>query len=208
MLLRFAVDGMAGFDKVRKVRRGERELDYGSLARDMVARASEPEVEVIAFPTHVTRVELGRKTTLEQVVSHLAGIPMGGTDCAQPMLWALEQRKAIDTFVVYTDNETWHGNIHPHEALQRYRNRTGIPAKLIVVGMTATQFSIAKPDDFGMLDVVGFDSAAPAIMADFSRLSSSLWCLPPDGPTSAGSRFEPVAPPQTSLARRSFSCAS
>ncbi len=141
----------------------------GSAAMAMVTLASEPEVDTIAFSTHVVRVELDRKAPLERVVSTLSGIPMGGTDCAQPMLWALERRKTVDTFVIYTDNETWHGNIHPHEALQRYRDRMGIPAKLIVVGMTATQFSIAKPDDAGMLDVVGFDSAAPAIMADFSR---------------------------------------
>jgi 60 kDa SS-A/Ro ribonucleoprotein len=35
--------------------------------------------------------------------------------------------------------------------------------------MTATEFSIANPDDAGMLDVVGFDTAAPAVMADFIR---------------------------------------
>ena len=35
--------------------------------------------------------------------------------------------------------------------------------------MTATEFSIADGDDAGMLDVVGFDSAAPAVMADFVR---------------------------------------
>ena len=29
--------------------------------------------------------------------------------------------------------------------------------------MTSTGFSIADPDDGGMLDVVGFDSAAPAV---------------------------------------------
>jgi 60 kDa SS-A/Ro ribonucleoprotein len=38
-----------------------------------------------------------------------------------------------------------------------------------VVGMTATEFTIADPSDAGMLDVVGFDAAAPAVMADFSR---------------------------------------
>ena len=42
-----------------------------------------------------------------------------------------------------------------------------IPAKLIVVGMMATDFSIADPDDGGMLDVVGFDIATPQIMHDF-----------------------------------------
>ena len=46
---------------------------------------------------------------------------------------------------------------------------TGRRAKLIVVGMTATKFTIADPSDPGMLDVVGFDAAAPRVMADFAR---------------------------------------
>ena len=35
--------------------------------------------------------------------------------------------------------------------------------------MDSNGFSIADPNDAGMLDVVGFDSATPALMADFSR---------------------------------------
>jgi 60 kDa SS-A/Ro ribonucleoprotein len=30
-------------------------------------------------------------------------------------------------------------------------------------------FTIADPNDAGMLDVVGFDSAAPSLIADFAR---------------------------------------
>jgi 60 kDa SS-A/Ro ribonucleoprotein len=35
--------------------------------------------------------------------------------------------------------------------------------------MVSNGFSIADPHDAGMLDVVGFDSAAPAVIADFAR---------------------------------------
>lgn len=38
--------------------------------------------------------------------------------------------------------------------------------KLVVVGMVSNGFSIADPDDAGMLDVVGFDAAAPQVIAD------------------------------------------
>jgi len=75
----------------------------------------------------------------------------------------------VDAFVVYTDSETWAGKIHPAQALREYRQRTGIPAKLVVVGMVSNGFSIADPTDGGMLDVVGFDAAAPALIADFIR---------------------------------------
>jgi 60 kDa SS-A/Ro ribonucleoprotein len=50
-----------------------------------------------------------------------------------------------------------------------YREKMNIPAKLCVVAMTSTGYSIADPNDAGMLDVVGFDAAAPQIMADFAR---------------------------------------
>jgi hypothetical protein len=35
--------------------------------------------------------------------------------------------------------------------------------------MTATEISIADPNDRGMLDVVGCDAATPALIADFLR---------------------------------------
>jgi 60 kDa SS-A/Ro ribonucleoprotein len=91
----------------------------------------------------------------------------GGTDCALPMLWATEQGIEVDVFAVYTDNETWAGRIHPIQALQRYRERTGIPAKLAVIGMQADEFTIADPNDGGMMDFVGLDPATPAVLQHF-----------------------------------------
>ena len=79
----------------------------------------------------------------------------------------MEKRVELDTFVVYTDNETWGGRMHPSQALKKYRQQTGIPAKLVVVGMVSNGFSIADPNDAGMLDVVGFDTATPQLIADF-----------------------------------------
>lgn len=106
---------------------------------------------------------------LDDALRVTAGLPFGPTDCALPMQWALREGRAVDTFVVYTDNETWHGSEHPHQALRRYRQATGIPARLVVVGMTATRFTIADPRDAGMLDVAGFDVSVPQVVADFSR---------------------------------------
>ncbi len=96
-------------------------------------------------------------------------IPMGGTDCSLPMLWALEKGVSAETFVVYTDSETWAGRMHPFQALRMYREKTGIDARLVVVGMVANNFTIADPSDKGMMDVVGFDTAAPALINAFSR---------------------------------------
>ena len=63
----------------------------------------------------------------------------------------------------------YQGRIHADEALRRYRVQSGIrDAKLVVVGMASNGFTIADPADPGMLDVVGFDSAAPEIISSFA----------------------------------------
>jgi 60 kDa SS-A/Ro ribonucleoprotein len=62
----------------------------------------------------------------------------------------------------------WAGNVHPHQALRKYRDWSGIDARLVVVGLTATDFTIADPADPGMLDIAGFDSALPTLLTDFS----------------------------------------
>ena len=49
------------------------------------------------------------------------------------------------------------------------REKTGIPARLVVVGMASNGFTIADPADGGMLDVVGFDTATPRLIAEFVR---------------------------------------
>jgi 60 kDa SS-A/Ro ribonucleoprotein len=130
---------------------------------------TDPSVHVMAFSDQFVPLPVAATDTVAAVVERTSNLPFSATDCALPMLYALEHRLEIDLFVIYTDNETWAGAIHPVEALRRYRERTGIPARLAVVGMTATGFTIADPNDGGMLDVVGFDAAAPAVIAEFAR---------------------------------------
>jgi 60 kDa SS-A/Ro ribonucleoprotein len=121
----------------------------------------------MGYTNGLTPFDISPRERLDDVGARTAALPMGGTDCALPMLYATERKIAVDVFAVYTDSETWAGDIHPVQALRDYRQRTGIGAKLIVVGMVSNGFSIADPDDGGMLDVVGFDTSTPAVMADF-----------------------------------------
>jgi 60 kDa SS-A/Ro ribonucleoprotein len=81
----------------------------------------------------LTELDISPRWRLDRVVTEISGLPFGGTDCAQPMLWALDKRVEVDTFVIYTDSETWAGSIHPAQALREYRQRMGIPAKLVIV---------------------------------------------------------------------------
>jgi 60 kDa SS-A/Ro ribonucleoprotein len=117
----------------------------------------------------LTPLAISPRQRLDDVVKEVDGLPFGGTDCALPMLYAQAQEREVDTFVIYTDSETWAGEVHPVQALADYRRASGIPARLVVVGMVSNGFSIADPDDPGMLDVVGFDTATPQLISDFAR---------------------------------------
>ncbi len=141
----------------------------GSAAMSLITAAREPEYDIVAFSNKMVKATISPRQRLDDVMQTLRKIPMGGTDCALPMLWAMENKVRAEAFVVYTDSETWFGKIHPVQALEQYRDKMGIPAKLIVVGMVANRFTIADPNDAGMLDVVGFDTAAPQLISDFVK---------------------------------------
>ena len=139
-----------------------------SSAMALVTLATEPQTAVMAFSSRVHPAGSAHRPVPGRDVHMTERLPFDGTDCALPMLWAMQNEVDVDSFVVYTDSETWAGRSHPTQALQAYRQRSGLQSKLVVVGMCSNQFSIADPNDAGMLDVVGFDSAAPALIADFS----------------------------------------
>ncbi len=155
-----------------------------SAAMALVTVKTEPNTHVVGFTggtgrwssyssltnsrDPLTVLNINKKSTLNSTIDKVSGLPFGGTDCSLPMLYAIENNLDVDTFIIYTDNETWAGNIHPFEALKKYRKHSGRDAKLVVVGMASTGFTIADPSDRGMLDVVGFDTASPGIIADFS----------------------------------------
>ncbi|KAG9338392.1 hypothetical protein JZ751_025796 [Albula glossodonta] len=105
--------------------------------------------------------------TLAQVTEELVKIPSLSTDCALPVLWAVEREKAADVFIVFTNSDTWFGKVHPAEALKTHRHKTGVFSKLIVCGLTSTSLGVADPDDRGMLEVCGFDSGALEVVNNF-----------------------------------------
>lgn len=154
----------------------------GSVAMAMATLAADPDTtQTIAFTSGgwvapgqrarwgggITELGLSPRRRMDDIVRETSRLGFGGTDCSLPMLWAEAQSKSFDAFIVYTDNETWAGTIQPMEALRNYRMKVNPEARLIVVGMTSTQFTIADPQDGGALDVVGFDASAPAIISNF-----------------------------------------
>lgn len=138
-----------------------------SAALAMVTVRTEPYLFYGGFGTHFEPLKINAKMRLDEVLTMISAKNFGGTDCSLPMVYAAQNKIPVDVFAVYTDGETYAGKVHPYQALKQYREKMGINAKSVVVGMTATKFSIADPSDPGMLDVAGFSTSTPAILADF-----------------------------------------
>lgn len=139
----------------------------GSAAMALVTLHAEKNVEIVGFHHNLIPLNISRRQRLDDVVNYINRLGFGSTDCSLPMLHAERHSRDTEAFIVYTDSETFAGRIHPKQALDAYRNSTGINARSVVVGMVANSFSIADPNDTGMLDVVGFDAAAPSLISEF-----------------------------------------
>lgn len=129
---------------------------------------NEAEVRCVAFCDKLTELPFTKDWKIGQVNDYVNNLDFGRTDCGLPMTWATENNLKFDVFIIYTDNDTWAGEIHPFEAIKKYREASGIhDAKVIVMAMQAYDYSIADPSDAGMLDITGFDSAVPQIVHEF-----------------------------------------
>jgi len=137
-------------------------------AMSMSIARTEPYYAIMGFKNKLTDLGITASMDLNSVLQRTENQTFGSTDCSLPILYAQMNNIAIDTFVIMTDNETWFGSVHPFIALRDYRQRTGIDAKLVVAGLTTTEFTIADPRDRGMLDVVGADANLPKLVSEFS----------------------------------------
>jgi 60 kDa SS-A/Ro ribonucleoprotein len=157
----------------------------GAAAMALVTMAADPgTTEIVGYSTSLVRINLRPSMRLDEVIRIVKDIPMGGTYCTLPIEQAMQSKAEFDAFVSYTDSETWNGGVRGRvymmhgqqhipsgdtadEALYKYRNVVGIPARHAVVAMTANRFSIANPNDPLQLDVAGFDTATPGILSGF-----------------------------------------
>lgn len=108
-----------------------------------------------------------RCTTLD--VSQIVGPTFGGTDCSRPFSYCMNSKIEADLFVLFTDNETWAGSVHPCDALDKYRKKINENAKAVSVAMTATKGSIADPKSAAWLSVVGLDASFPQLVQEWAR---------------------------------------
>lgn len=146
-----------------------------SAAMALITMNVEQNYEIMGFTSSgygnrgISKLAISPKMRLNDVIGYIGRQNAGGTDCALPMIWANETNQKFDAFVVYTDSETWHGKIHPSQALVQHRKKFNSDAKLAVIGMVSNGFTIADPKDPNQMDFVGFDSSVPQILSEFFK---------------------------------------
>jgi 60 kDa SS-A/Ro ribonucleoprotein len=171
-----SMNGYGGYGS-RETARTPTAREWSALQALVTARV-EPYAEFRAFSDGLIPLNISRRDSFESIVKTISNLSFSATDCSLPMFEARRKGEFFDAFAVYTDNETntrgyGYGartSGDPMNELRLYRQSSGVhDAKLAVVGITATNFSIADPKDKFTLDFVGFDANAPAVMADFIR---------------------------------------
>lgn len=138
----------------------------------MATYRSEKRVGTMLFDTTCHDIGMSRDDRLDSLVRRISSIAGGGTDCALPMKWALQENfKGVvyDAFVIYTDSETWAGYGHPQQWLDEYRRKVNPDAVAVIVSMACNQFSVGDPEDAGVLQVVGFDTGTPNAISEFLK---------------------------------------
>lgn len=139
-----------------------------SAAVAMTVARTEPYSDIVGFSSQIVDLDISARDSLDSAMRKVSNKNFGSTDPAKAIQYALQRKIAVDTFIIITDNETNSGHQKPFQALKEYRQKTGIDARLAVLGVASTDFTVADPDDKGTMDFCGFDSSAPKVLADFS----------------------------------------
>lgn len=134
----------------------------------MLAVRTEENTILKAFAGQLRDLNIHHNDSLPTVLQKTRSMTISSTQVAAPIEFALRNKVPVDVFCIYTDNETNCGR-HPHQALKDFREKVNPQAKLAVFGLAQTDFTVADPDDAGQMDFVGFDAAAPTLLADFAR---------------------------------------
>lgn len=139
-----------------------------AAAMALVILNTEENAAVYGFASDLVELPISPSMRLRDVLRETSNRSFGSTNPGALLEKALKDNLPVETFIVVTDNEVNTGR-HVFQLLEKYRAQTGIAARMIVVGVTATEFSIADPKDPLSLDIAGFDSAAPQLIGDFSH---------------------------------------
>jgi 60 kDa SS-A/Ro ribonucleoprotein len=138
-----------------------------SVALAMVYQSVESELTLAKFATRCSTLNISKRQRVDDAVRKLGGVGEG-TDCAMPLKWASSENVDVDVVIEFTDGQSWHGDIHVSQELEKYRNRVGHDVKLAVIYATPSEGKLTSDYDKSSLTVSGFDSTVPEAIREFS----------------------------------------
>ena len=141
--------------------------DVAAVMAMAVAR-NQPNHYMVGFKHDLEELKISPKMRLDAALAAMRAMHWSGGSTDPSKVFEHAQRRGlkVDKFVIITDNEVNCGRSAPAQALKQYRAATCTSAKCVVIATTVSKFTIADPKDAGMLDIAGFDSAAPQIIAN------------------------------------------
>lgn len=144
--------------------------EASALVLQALLKTGDP-VTAVAFSARgLTTLAVDAETSLADISRRMRETPMGPVDVSLPLRWAKEEGRPYDVVLVCTDNQTQGWASHPAQALKEYREACKLPqARFVVCAMCSRGFSLAAPDEMGMLDIAGCDGNTLQLIQDFAR---------------------------------------
>lgn len=129
----------------------------------------EPYSFVGGFTHNFIDLGISANDSLQSALAKTQRSNFGSTNPGAAIQYAIDNSLDVDVFVIITDNEVNTGS-QPSQVLKKYRQKMNKPdCKMIVVGLTASNFSIADPSDPHMLDIAGFSPDLTSVITNFVR---------------------------------------
>jgi 60 kDa SS-A/Ro ribonucleoprotein len=139
-----------------------------TAALSLVHASVEPECHIFGFADQFREIGIRKGMTLVEATKRAVQANFGSTDIGLAYDYALKNKLVVGGFLVMTDNEVNSGR-HPKLALTHYREKFVPDARSVMLATVATEFSCNDPNDKFGLDVAGFDTNVPNVIADFIR---------------------------------------
>lgn len=140
-----------------------------AAAITMTFARTEADTQVLAYSEGaLVPCSVSADMTLAQATAELVKIPGGSTDCTLPITWATENEKAVDVFIILTNNPIWTCTTSPVEALKKHRQKSGTSSKLLMCGLTSIGHVISDTEDRGLLNICGFDVGAMSVIRNLA----------------------------------------
>lgn len=141
-------------------------IDYEAMLVSLWQHVNRNDTFFYAFSESAQPIYVNPEATMNEIRDQLFDMNHICTNVGAPLEVALRENLHVDAFIIVTDNAVNRGQ-HAAELFREYQERLNPDAKFIVLAMTATDYSVADPNNPDMLDISGFDASVPVVIERF-----------------------------------------